>query len=41
VAAQNASDWYNIEYNPKNDNTRSSIYWIREEDLYDIDPAKW
>jgi hypothetical protein len=41
VFSKSENGWYNIEYNPKNNNSKSTIVWMREEDLYDIDPMKW
>jgi len=33
--------WCYIEYNPKNDNTKSAQYWLREEDLFSINVDNW
>src|SRR6266536_3022048 len=41
ILSKNIGGWDNIEYNPKNDNMKSTVLWLREEDLYNIDPNKW
>lgn len=35
------SGWMKIEYNPKNDNSKSTIVWMREEDFYSTNVSKW
>jgi len=35
------AEWCEVEYCPKNDRTKSTIMWLKIEDLSDIEPAKW
>ncbi|MDI3319191.1 hypothetical protein [Pinibacter soli] len=33
--------WDQVEYNPKGNDNKSSIFWIKEDDLYNVDSSKW
>lgn len=41
VIAVSNEGWFQVEYNPVDNHNKSSIFWMRSQDLYGVDPTKW
>lgn len=38
---ERAQGWYRVEYNPPANSGKIFTGWIKNDDLYDLDPVKW